>query len=118
MSTLRTITRPEIECAMVEYPKRSPDRCPTHPGAMLREIVLPALKHSKVEVAEAMGVSRQTLYDILAERQPVTPSMAVRLGAVFDTTAASWLTMQNAFDLWKASRDVDTSKLRKLEPVE
>ena len=115
MSTLRTITRPEDECAMVEYPKRAPERCPTHPGAMLREIVLPALRHSKVEVAEAMGVSRQTLYDILSERQPVTPSMAVRLAVVFDTTASSWLSMQSAYDLWKASRDVDTSKLKKLQ---
>jgi len=102
---------------MVEYPKRSPNRCPTHPGAFLREIVLPALSVSKVQVAEALGVSRQTLYDILGERQPVTPAMAVRLGAAFDTTAASWLAMQSAYDLWHASRDVDTSRVMKLEPA-
>ena len=102
---------------MVEYPERSPNRCPTHPGAMLREIVLPALKYSKVEVAEALGISRQTLYDILAERQPVTPAMAVRLAAVFDTSSGSWLAMQNAYDLWHAARNVDVSRLRKLEEV-
>ena len=100
---------------MVEYPKRSLDRCPSHPGAILREIVLPAVALPKVAVSQALGISRQTLHDILSERQPVTPAMAVRLAAVFDTTAASWLAMQAAFDLWKAAREIDTSALPKLK---
>jgi addiction module HigA family antidote len=99
---------------MAASPKRSAERCPTHPGAFLREMVLPAMSISKVDIASALGVSRQTLYDILAERQPVTPAMAVRLGAVFDTSAASWLKMQTAYDLWHAEREVDTSKLHRL----
>jgi addiction module HigA family antidote len=61
----------------------SPERCPTHPGAFLREIVLPAIRANKVEIAAALGISRQSLYGILAEKQPVTPATAVRLGAVF-----------------------------------
>jgi addiction module HigA family antidote len=90
------------------------ERCPTHPGAFLREMVLPAMAVSKVDIAAALGVSRQTLYDILAEKQPVTPAMAVRLGAVFETSAASWLRMQTAYDLWHAEREIDTSKLQPL----
>jgi antitoxin HigA-1 len=54
------------------------------------------------------------LYDILAEKQPVTPAMAVRLGKALDTSATSWLRMQTAYDLWHAEREVDTSKLRPL----
>ena len=101
------------------YPQRSPDRCPTHPGALLRTIVLPALENvTKVEVSEALGVSRQTLYDILNEAQPVTPNMAVRLGAVFNTSAASWLNMQSAYDLWKATQEIDTSKLRRIGRID
>jgi antitoxin HigA-1 len=100
---------------MVTPLKRSPDRCPTHPGAMLREIVLPALPISKTEVAKALGISRQALYDLLAEKQPVTPIMAVRLGTVFDSTAASWLNMQTAFDLWHAERQIDKSKMKPLK---
>jgi addiction module HigA family antidote len=100
---------------MVAPPKKSPDRCPTHPGAFLREIVLPALPVPKAEVARALGISRQSLYDILAEKLPVTPAMAVRLGAVLDTSAASWLNMQTAFDLWHAEREVDTSKMKSLK---
>ena len=92
----------------------SAERCPTHPGAFLREIILPAMSVSKVDIAGALGVSRQTLYDILAEKQPVTPGMAVRLGAVFETSAASWLGMQTAYDLWHAEREIDTSKLHPL----
>ncbi len=103
---------------MTAHVKRSPERCPTHPGAMLREIVLPALPVPKTEVARALGISRQSLYDILSEKQPVTPAMAVRLGAVFGSSPASWLKMQSAYDLWHAERDVDTSDLRPLAPVE
>lgn len=103
------------EGKMADYPKRSGDRCPTHPGAMLREMVLPALGLPKTEIAKALGVSRQTLYDILSEKQPVTPVMAVRLSAAFETTAASWLAMQNAYDLWHAERQIDTSGLPRLK---
>ncbi len=99
---------------MTAHPKRSADRCPTHPGAMLREIVLPAVLLPKTEVARALGISRQSLYDILSEKQPVTPAMAVRLGAVFGSTPASWLNMQTAYDLWHAEREVDTSELKPL----
>jgi len=99
---------------MVAAPKRSAERCPTHPGAFLRDIVLPAIRASKVEIAAALSISRQSLYDILAEKQPVTPAMAVRLGTVFGTSAASWLRMQVAYDLWHAEREIDTSKLQPL----
>jgi antitoxin HigA-1 len=95
--------------------KRSESRCPTHPGAFLREVVLPALPLAKAELARTLGISRQSLYDILGERQPVTPAMAVRLGAVFETSAASWLGMQTAYDLWHAKNEVDTSKLKPLK---
>jgi addiction module HigA family antidote len=95
--------------------QRSAERRPTHPGALLREIVLPAIRASKVEIAAALGISRHSLYDILAEKQPVTPAKAVRLGKVFDTSAASWLKMQVAYHLWHAEREIDTSKLQPLK---
>jgi addiction module HigA family antidote len=53
---------------------------PMHPGEMLREDVLPSLGRSKTEIASLLGISRQTLFDILRERQPVTPAMALRFG--------------------------------------
>ncbi len=94
--------------------KRNPKRCPTHPGALLREDILPALKLSKTAVAEALGISRQHLYDILRERKPVSAEVAVRLGAAFGNGPDVWLRMQAAYDAWHAARKVDVSKVLRL----
>jgi len=51
-----------------------------HPGQPVRQEILPARDRPKTEIAKLLGVSRQTLYDILEEKQPVTPMMALRLG--------------------------------------
>lgn len=58
---------------------RNPDRCPSHPGALLREDIIPATKKPKTEIARMLGISRQHLYEIMAERKPVSPDVAVRL---------------------------------------
>lgn len=72
---------------------------PTHPGEVLREDVLPALNISKSAFARHIGVSRQTLYDLLAERTPVTPNLALRLGKLCGNGPALWLNMQRDYDL-------------------
>ena len=72
---------------------------PTHPGEILREDVLPALGRPKAEIARLLQISRQTLYDILAERQPVTPAMALRLAKLTGVTPESWVNMQRDYDL-------------------
>jgi len=72
---------------------------PTHPAEILREDVLPALGISKSEFARALRISRQTLYDLLGERQPVTPKMALRLGKLLGNGPEIWLRMQCAYDL-------------------
>jgi addiction module HigA family antidote len=77
---------------------------PTHPGEMLREDVLPALGKPKTEIARLLGISRQTLYDILEERQPLTPAMALRIGKLLGTSPESWLNMQHAYDLHVAEQ--------------
>jgi len=91
--------------------KRNPARCPTHPGALLREDVIPATGRSKAEIARLLGISRQHLYDILSERKPVSPSVAVRLGKLFGDGAAIWVRMQGAYDTWNAEREEDVSKI-------
>lgn len=84
---------------------------PTHPGELLREVVIPATGLSKAEIARLLGVSRQTLYDILNQRQPVTPTVAVRLGKLFGDGAGVWIRMQGAHDQWHAEREVDVSAI-------
>jgi addiction module HigA family antidote len=96
------------------YPKRDPNRCPTHPGAVLREIVLPAVAASKTNIAAALKMSRNQLYLILSEKQPVTPETAIKLAAAFGGSAKLWLNMQTAYDLWHAARRVDVSDIPSL----
>lgn len=79
---------------------------PTHPGEILREDVLPALGKTKTEIAELLGVSRQTLYDILAEKQPVTPAMALRLGKLLGNGPELWINLQRKFDLHIAEQEL------------
>lgn len=83
--------------------RRDPNRRPTHPGELLRDEVLPALRVSISEAARELGVARQTLHRILAETHPVTPDMAVRLGKFCGNGARLWLTMQADYDLWEAA---------------
>ncbi len=82
---------------------------PMHPGEMLREDVLPEIGMSKTEIAKALGISRQTLYDIINERQPVTAEMAVRLGKFLGNGPRLWLNLQKAYDLAVAEATVDVS---------
>ena len=86
-------------------PVRRPlKREPTHPGEILREDVLPALRMNVSQAARELGVSRQLLHRILAGRAPVTPEMAVRLGKWAGNGPALWLGMQQAFDVWPAEQ--------------
>ena len=83
-------------------------RPPTHPGAIMREDVLPSLAGQSVaSFARALGVSRQALHSLLAERSGVSAEMALRLGTLLGNGAQLWLDMQSKHDLWQAQ-----SKLR------
>ena len=97
---------------------RNPDRCPTHPGELLREDLIPATKKYKAEIARMLGISRQHLHDILAERKPVSPEVAVRLAKLFGNEPLFWIRMQGAYDAWHASRDVDVSAVPTLIAAE
>jgi len=81
-----------------------PNRPPTHPGAILRDDVLPALKLSVSEAARQLRVTRQTLHRVLAGKSGVSPEMAVRLGKFCGNGPGLWLRMQQTYDLWHAER--------------
>ena len=94
--------------------KKNPKRSPKHPGELLREDILPALKMTKIEVADALGISRQHLYDLLNEKKPISPEIAARLGKAFGNGPGIWLRMQATLDAWHAARNVDVSRVRSL----
>ena len=81
-------------------------RRPTHPGEMLREDFLPDYGLTASGLASAIGVSRQSVNELLRGRRAVSPEMALRLGKVFGNSAAFWLNAQRAVDLWEAAQTI------------
>ncbi len=93
------------------FPAVRGDWCPTHPGELLAEDVIPATGKSKTEIARLLGISRQHLHDILSQKKPVSAEMAVRLGKLFGNGPRLWLGMQVAYDTWIAERKIDVSAI-------
>jgi addiction module HigA family antidote len=89
---------------------------PMHPGELLREEILPATGLSKTAVAARLHISRQSLYDILREKQPVTSNIALRLGRLFDNSPAFWLSLQANYDVAVLGRQLE-DELAKIEPL-
>jgi proteic killer suppression protein len=94
----------KIDMTNIRAGKRSLQ--PVHPGALLREDVLPALGITVTDAAAKLGISRQSLHAVLAERSSITVEMAVRLGKLCGNGAGLWLRMQQAHDLWNAERNM------------
>jgi antitoxin HigA-1 len=94
--------------------KRDVNRCPTHPGAALADILLD-VNLSKTKIAELLGISRQHLHDILAERKSVSPTIAAHIGKVFGGGATTWILLQAAHDAWHAEREIDVSQFKAIK---
>ncbi|MGQ0835644.1 MAG: HigA family addiction module antitoxin [Gammaproteobacteria bacterium] len=94
---------------------RDSNRRPTHPGAVLREDVLPAIEMTQTEFAERLQVSRLTVSELLHEKRALTPDMAARIARLLSTTPESWLRMQAAVDLWEIRQD--RSRLARVKPL-
>ena len=90
---------------------------PTHPGEMLREDFLPDYGLTVAGFAKALGVSRQTVNELLRERRAVSPEMALCLSRLFGNTAEFWLNAQRAVDLWEAARNA-RSKIERISPLD
>lgn len=75
-------------------------RKPTHPGKILDEHYIKPLNLNLQELADNLGISRNTLFKIRVGQMGVTPSVAMRLATAFDTTPNLWLNLQQKYDLW------------------
>lgn len=95
---------------------RPTQRKPTHPGAVLREDILPETGLSVSEMARRLRMSRQSLHRILAEEQPITPATALKLAKLLNTSPDVWLNMQRALDLWEEQREL-ADVLDHIQPV-
>jgi addiction module HigA family antidote len=94
-------------------------RRPTHPGEMLREDFMPDYGLTVSGLAEAIGVSRQSINELLRERRRVSPEMALRLARLFGNSPEFWLNAQRAVDLWDAAQAIqnDVARIRPLVPA-
>ena len=91
-------------------------RRPTHPGEMLREDFLPDYELTVSGLAESVGVSRQSINELLLERRAVSPEMALRLAQLFGNSPEFWLNAQQSVDLWDAAQAIEKD-IRKIRPL-
>lgn len=80
------------------------DITPTHPGEVLREDFMPDYNLSVGALAKMLGVSRQTINEILLERRSISPAMALRLSRLFGNSPRFWMNAQTGRDLWEAEQ--------------
>ena len=90
---------------------------PAHPGEILKDLCLQPLHLTVTEAAEALGVSRKTLSELINGRSGVSPEMAIRLSKAFRTTAEFWLGLQQQYNLWHARQRVGHIQIRELTDV-
>ncbi|HEV8411887.1 MAG TPA: HigA family addiction module antitoxin [Gemmatimonadaceae bacterium] len=95
-------------------------RRPTHPGEMLLEDFMPDYGLTVAGLAKAIGVSRQSINELLRSRRAVSPEMALRLSRLFGNSAEFWLNAQRAVDLWDAAQgfQYDVARIKPLRVAE
>ena len=90
-----------------------PMKNPPHPGHIVRHDCLEPLGLSVTGGARVLGVTRQTLNNIVTGKSGISPEMAIRLSKAFGSTPETWLRMQLAYDLAQARKDVNKIKVRR-----
>ena len=89
---------------------------PTHPGEMLKEDFMPDFGLTVASLASALGVTRQTVNEILRRRRAITPIMALRLSRLFGNSPEFWLNAQHSMDLWE-SKQQHREELSNIAPL-
>jgi addiction module HigA family antidote len=89
---------------------------PTHPGEMIREDFMPDFDLNATSMAAALGVSRQTINELLREHRAITPIMALRLSRLFGNSPEFWLNAQHARDLWDSQQRFG-KELSQIQPL-
>ncbi len=88
---------------------------PPHPGRVVFQECIEPLGLTITNAAEALGVTRNTLSELVNAKRGISPEMAVRLAKVFGGTEQGWLVQQVQYDLAQVRRD--KIKLKRLELV-
>lgn len=92
-------------------------RRPTHPGEMLQEDFMPDYKLTVATLAQSVGVSRQSINELLRGRRALTPEMSLRLSRLFGNSPEFWLNAQRAVDLWDAAQSIK-DEVARIKPLQ
>ena len=88
---------------------------PPHPGEFIKEIYLEPYELSIRNLSESLGVSASTLTRVINGQSGVSPEMALRLSKAVGRSPESWLAMQHNYDLWRARKSLDLSRVTSIE---
>jgi len=80
------------------------NRRPVHPGEVIRQEYLEPLKLTQQQLADALGISRVRINEIILGKRSVTPDTAFRLSKYFNTTPDFWINLQMYVDMWDTLR--------------
>lgn len=97
-------------------PARPIKRPPTHPGALMREILDDHVRLPIAQAAKRMGVSRPALYAVMNGQAAVSADMALRFSRLVGGEPELFLRMQDNHDLWHARRRL-AATLDRIEPA-
>ena len=100
---------------MPVYRVKGPPGFAVHPGELMREILDEHVPMPIAEAARRMGVSRQTLYQVLQGKNALTAEMALRFSRLVGGTPDIYLQMQVAYDLFEARKRIK-DKLEEIVP--
>ena len=88
-----------------------------HPGRIVRQECLEELKLTVTEAAKVLGVTRQTLSNLVNEKAAISPEMAIRLEKAFGSTADTWLRMQATYGLAQARKKENNIQVQRFVPT-
>ncbi len=91
-------------------------RKPSHPGALIRNVILPETGITVSELARRCGVARNTMSKVVNERGDVTEDIAIRLSRVLGSTPRFWIGMQTNLNLWQLE-NTNKREYQKMERV-
>ncbi len=91
-----------------------PMKNPPHPGRIVRQDCIEPLGLTITRAAEALGISRQALNNLVNGKAGISPEMAVRISKAFGGSPEMWMRLQANYDLANIRHaDIDVKRYRR-----
>ena len=87
---------------------------PPHPGRIVRQECIEPLGLTIKDAAERLGITRQTLNNLVNGKAGISPEMSIRLSKAFGSSPEVWLGLQMEYDLAKAKKNADRIKVQRI----